>query len=214
MLSISDIRELYKKRAEHYDLSANLYYLVGFREKAYRKRSVALLNLQPGDTVVEIGCGTGLNFHHIQKYIGPTGKIIGIDLTGEMLAVAKRRCQKYNWDNVELFEHDAASYEFPDSIDGVISTFALTLMPEYKLIIEHAAGALSPRKSMVLLDMKIPDWPKPLINLAVLLTSPFGVSLDIGNRHPWEEMQKIFGNVHIQEVYLGGVYLAASVKRG
>ena len=213
MLSIPEIRELYNKRARRYDFSANLYYLVGFRENAYRKRAVASLNLQPGETVVEIGCGTGLNFQHIQKYIGPTGKIIGVDLTAEMLAIAKRRCQKHHWNNVALVEHDASSYEFPDSIDGVVSTFALTLIPEYKLVIGHAADALSSGKSMVVLDMKIPDWPRPLINLAVLFTSPFGVSLDIGHRHPWEDMQQSFGNLQMQEVYFGGVYLATSVKK-
>ena len=212
MLSIPEIRELYNRRARRYDWSANLYYLIGFREDAYRKKAVAALNLRSGDTVVEIGCGTGLNFQYIQEHIGPTGKIIGVDLTAGMLAVARRRCEKNNWKNVELVEHDAALFQFPDSIDGVISTFALTLMPEYKHIIEHAFAALSTEKNMVILDFKIPNWPKPLINIAILLTSPFGVSLDVGHRHPWEDMKKIFGNLQIQEVYFGCTYLAVSMK--
>jgi len=213
MLSTSEIRKLYQNRAKYYDLSANLYYLTGFRENAYRKKAVALLNLQPGDTVIEIGCGTGLNFQHIQQYIGPTGRLIGVDLTADMLSVARNRCKKNNWKNVELIEQDAALFQFPDSIDGVISTFALTLMPEYKQIIEHASVALSVRKKMVLLDLKIPDWPKPLISLAVALTAPFGVSLEVGQRHPWEDMQQVFGNMQIEEIYLGGVYLAVSEKK-
>lgn len=212
MLSIPEIRELYSRRARYYDLSANLYYMIGFRENTYRKQAIKLLDLNPGDTVVEIGCGTGLNFSYIQNHIGPTGRIIGVDLTADMLSVASKRCEKNNWGNVELIEQNAALYEFPDSIDGVISTFALTLMPEYKQIIEHAGIALSKGKKMVLLDLKIPDWPKPLINLAVAFTSPFGVSLDTGQRHPWEDMEQIFGNLKMQEIYFGGVYAAVSEK--
>jgi len=56
------IIQLYRKRAANYDWSANLYYLIGFREFKYRKMAIQQLQLQVGDTVVEIGCGTGLNF--------------------------------------------------------------------------------------------------------------------------------------------------------
>lgn len=213
MLSVMEIRELYQKRAKRYDLSANLYYLAGFRENAYRKKAVALLGLQKGDTVVEIGCGTGLNFRYLQHYIGFTGKIIGVDLTGDMISVARERCEKNNWRNVELIEQDASLFQFPESVAGVISTFALTLIPEYKQVIAHSASALSTGKKMVLMDMKIPNWPKPLINLAVAVSSPFGVSLDIGERHPWEDMQAVFGNLQIQEGYFGGVYMAVSKKK-
>ena len=53
------VARLYQKRAENYDISANLYYLIGIREFAYRKMAVDALKLGRGDTVVEIGCGTG-----------------------------------------------------------------------------------------------------------------------------------------------------------
>jgi ubiquinone/menaquinone biosynthesis C-methylase UbiE len=84
-----EIAGLYRKRSRFYDFTANLYYLLGFREQAYRKKSVDALKLSPGDVVVEIGCGTGLNFPLLQKVIGPKGKIIGVDLTDEMLKQAQ-----------------------------------------------------------------------------------------------------------------------------
>ena len=49
---------------------------------------VQALNLKKGDTVVEIGCGTGLNFKYVRKKVGLKGKIIGVYLTPEMLSVA------------------------------------------------------------------------------------------------------------------------------
>lgn len=207
------VRQLYKKRAKHYDLSANLYYLTGFREYAYRKRAVDQLSLQPGDSVVEIGCGTGLNFAYLQEKVGPSGKIIGVDLTGEMLEVAHERCQANGWRNVKLVEQDAASFPIPQDSDGVISTFALTLVPEYHTVIANAATALKPGKRMVLLDLQLPDWPKPLVKLGILLTSGFGVNEEIATRHPWESMEAVFGNMQKTDVYFGAVYLAMSEQR-
>lgn len=64
-LSQSELKALDRKRSRWYDFTANLYYLLGFREWAYRKKAVAALNLKPGDTVVEIGCGTGLNLFRV-----------------------------------------------------------------------------------------------------------------------------------------------------
>ncbi len=84
-LGKSEIQDLYRKRARNYDISANLYYLIGFREAMYRRLAVAQLGLQPGDTLVEIGCGTGLNFQYELRELGPTGTLIGVDLTDAML---------------------------------------------------------------------------------------------------------------------------------
>ena len=89
-----EIAKLYGKRARNYDISANLYYLIGFREYAYREMAVQQLKLSPGKTVVEIGCGTGLNFPILKKALGPDGKIIGVDLTKDMLNRARERILK------------------------------------------------------------------------------------------------------------------------
>lgn len=86
-----EVMNLYRKRARRYNFTANLYYLAGFREWAYRQRAVEALNLQQGDTVVEIGCGTGLNFSLLHQAVGPTGRVIGVDLTDAMLAQARQR---------------------------------------------------------------------------------------------------------------------------
>ena len=57
-----------QKEGRQYDISANLYYLIGFREHKYRKMAVDALNLKKGDTVVELGCGTGLNFTNVKLH--------------------------------------------------------------------------------------------------------------------------------------------------
>ncbi len=153
-LDKSSIALLYRKRAKRYDFSANAYYLLGFREFAYRNIGVEALNLKKGDTVVEIGCGTGLNFSLLRKEVGPNGNIIGVDLTLEMLEEADKRIRRNSWQNVTLVQSDAAVYRFSEHIDGIISTFALTLVPEYDRVIQKGAAALSPNARFVIVDFK------------------------------------------------------------
>ena len=96
-LDRTEIAALYQRRARRYNFTANLYYLMGFREWAYRKRAVRSLRLAPGDTVVEIGCGTGLNFPSLERAVGTEGRIIGVDLTDTMLEQGHRRGAR-GWD--------------------------------------------------------------------------------------------------------------------
>lgn len=114
---------LYRKRAKRYDRSSLLFYLAGFRHWSYRKRGIESLALKEGDTVVDLGCGTGLNFSLLQKKVGLRGRIIGVDLTDAMLDEANARVTAHNWSNVELVRSNAASYVFPSCVDGILSTF-------------------------------------------------------------------------------------------
>jgi len=209
----SQIRDLYKKRAANYDGSANLYYLIGFRENIYRKIAVEKVGLKRGDKVLEFGCGTGLNFRFLRDAVGEEGRIIGVDLTKEMLLKAKERSEAKGWHNIELVHVDAANYQFPQKINGILSTFALTLVPEYEEVISRASLALNPHDKLVVADLKRPDqWPLWLVKLGVLITKPFGVTLDLSERKPWEAMSKHFAKVTMHELYRGFAYIAVGEK--
>jgi ubiquinone/menaquinone biosynthesis C-methylase UbiE len=208
------IAELYQKRAGLYDFSANLYYLIGIREFAYRRIAVEALKLEYGDTVVEIGCGTGLNFRFLRDRVGAEGKIIGVDLTAEMLSAAGRRIERNQWTNIELLQSDAGAYAFPENVDGIISTFAITLVEEYDKIIKRGAAALSPGKRLAVLDFKLPaNWPLWLIRFFVILTRPFGVTPDLADRHPWESVKRYLDLKEFNSFYFGSIYVAAGEKR-
>lgn len=155
MLTRDNLIDLYRRRAKRYDFTANLYYLLGFREWKYRKKAIAALALRPGDTVVELGCGTGLNFGLFESAIGPDGKIIGVDLTDAMLDGARARVTRGGWSNVKLAQRDAGQYEFPSRVNGIISTFALMLVPEFDDVIKRGAQAISPGRRLVVADLKM-----------------------------------------------------------
>jgi ubiquinone/menaquinone biosynthesis C-methylase UbiE len=204
-----EVLDVYRKRARHYDLAANAYYLLGFREWAYRKRAIAALRVRPGDTVVEIGCGTGLNFGLLEELIGPDGRLIGVDLTDAMLSRARERVTASGWRNVELVESSAAAFRFPPEVDGIVSTFALTLEPDFDRVIEDGARALKPGRRWVILDLKLPsNWLRHLAPALIFLVRPFAVSAEVAKRHPWESLRRHLKHVIIQELYFGVAYIA------
>jgi ubiquinone/menaquinone biosynthesis C-methylase UbiE len=213
MLDVQQIRALYSKRAARYDLSANLYYLIGVRVNAYRRKAVGELNLQRGDTVLELGCGTGLNFPFLQEAVGAEGKIIGVDLTPAMLAQARARVRAHGWRNVQLIQANASQLAFPEEVDGIFSSFALSIMPDDREIIREGAEALTNGGRLAILDLKLADgWMSFLNPIGLLITKPFAGTYEAGRRRPWEEMRKHLSNVQLKEYYFGFVYIASGTR--
>ena len=138
----SGIVEVYSKRAAKYDITANLYYLIGVRVDGYRKRTVEALKLQPGQRVLDLACGTGANFPWLEQAVGPRGQIFGLDFTPDMLSEARKGTEKNGWANVGLVQDDAAHFNFPAPLDGVICTYAISLIPNFADVIQKAATAL------------------------------------------------------------------------
>jgi demethylmenaquinone methyltransferase/2-methoxy-6-polyprenyl-1,4-benzoquinol methylase len=130
-----------------------------------------------------------------------------------MLEKAKKRVRRNGWRNIELVHSDAATYEFPAKLQGVVSTFALSFVPEYKQVIKNAASALASGGKLVVADHRKPDrWPLWLVKCSVMITMPFGVSFDLVKKKPWEAMAMYFPRITIEEFYGGFVYIAVGKK--
>jgi len=208
-LDSEGVVDLYRRRAGGYDRAVRAYELVGFDTPAYRVRAADALRLAPGATVVDIGCGSGLNLPLLRERVGPTGRVIGVDLTDAMLEVARRRGSDNGWRNVELVRSDAAEYEFPQGIGGILSTLALTLSPRYDAVIEAGARALGPGGRWVILDLKYPEgWPQWLVRAALVTMRPYGVTLGAADRKPWESLRRYLPHTGVEELFLGCAYLA------
>lgn len=211
-----DLADLYHRLASRYDRYAQLLPLLGFRQMHYRRLAINALQLKPGCTVVDVGCGTGLNFDYLYQAVGPSGEIIGVDLSDAMLEHAGMRIAKRRWQNINLICSDAAEFRFPANVDGIISTYALTLVPEYDAVIGRGAEALATGARWCVLDFKIPtNWLTrfaPII--ARILVVPFGGTIEMGERHPWESIQKYLQVVSYREFYLGCAYIALGQRCG
>jgi ubiquinone/menaquinone biosynthesis C-methylase UbiE len=211
------LRETYRKTAKHYDLVSRLYPMPGYPQKAQRLQAMQALDLHAGDSVVDIACGTGLNFSLIEEVIGPDGRLIGVDLTDAMLAHARRRIETSGWRNIRLVEADAAAFDFPSKVDGILSTYALTQVPECAEVIAHGAAALSGGGRWVVLDLKVPDsTPVWLTQLGAAIVRPFASIDDWIMRRPWQAIRGAMHNELVDcswtELSFGTAFLAAGSR--
>src|SRR6202012_4548037 len=166
--------ETYRKKAKHYDVTSRLYPVPGYPQRTQRLRAVHALGLHTGDTVIDMACGTGLNFSLLQKAVGPGGRIIGVDLTDAMLARAQDRGKANGWSNVSLVQSDAAGFAFPAGVKAILSTYAMTQVPECAEVIAHGARALAGGGRWAVLDLKLPgNTPRWLAQVGTATVRPF-----------------------------------------
>ena len=208
----------YRKKAKHYDITSRLYPVPGYPQRAQRLRAAQALGLRPGDSVVEIACGTGLNFSLLEQAIGPDGRIVGVDLTDAMLAQAQDRIETNGWSNISLVQADAAEFDFPTEVDGILSTYALSHVPECGDVIAHGAEALSRGGRWVVLDLKVPgSAPRWLVQLGIPIVRRFGSIDEWIVRRPWEAiraaMDDRLADLSWTELFFGTAFLAAGSRR-
>lgn len=205
-----EVLDVYEKRARIYEFAVFCCYLLGFPIARYRRLVVEILQPQPGDTIVEIGCGTGMNFPLLQDRIGDSGKIIGVDISQAMLDVAEKRIRSKGWKNVELVRSSAADYKFPEGLDGIIATGVLTYEPDYDKVIANGAKALAPGKRWVVFDYKMPTgWLRHLVPVFVWIFRSFGISGALFDRTPWQSIQRYLKNPELREFYLGLIFIGS-----
>ncbi len=210
--------ETYRKKAKHYDITSRFYPAPGYPQRAQRLRAVQALGLCRGDSVVDIACGTGLNFPLIEEAIGPAGRIVGVDLTDAMLAQAQARIERNGWSNISLVQADAADFDFPIEVDAILSTYAMSQVPECAEVIAHGAAALSGGGRWVVLDLKVPaDTPRWLAHVGTAVVRPFASIDEWILRRPWEAiraaLQEELADLCWIELFFGTAFLAAGSRR-
>ena len=209
--------ETYRKKAKRYDVTSRLYPAPGYPQRGQRLRAVEALQLRCGAHVVDVACGTGLNFSLLQEQIGPEGRIVGVDLTDAMLARAQDRAEKNGWGNISLVQADAAAFEFPSEVDAILSTYALTQVPECREVVANGAAALSAGGRWVVLDLKVPDnAPRRLAQLGVAAVRPFASIEEWMARRPWEAIRAAMAEELTEatwtELFFGTAFIAAGSR--
>ncbi|BEJ11530.1 hypothetical protein CspHIS471_0109520 [Cutaneotrichosporon sp. HIS471] len=105
----------------------------------------ALASLSPGETVLDLGSGGGIDVLLSAKRVGPTGKAIGLDMTPEMLALARKNAVTAGAKNVEFLQGNIENIPLEDnSVDVIISNCVINLSPDKDAVLAEAARVLRP----------------------------------------------------------------------
>ncbi len=105
----------------------------------------ALIELQPGQTVLDLGSGGGIDVLLSARRVGPTGKVYGLDMTDEMLALARENQRKAGATNVEFLEGTIEAIPLPDqSVDVIISNCVINLSEDKDAVLREAFRVLKP----------------------------------------------------------------------
>jgi S-adenosylmethionine-diacylgycerolhomoserine-N-methlytransferase len=190
------MRKKYSTIARFYDLLSAEYPVY----RAGRLLGIELLRLRPGQQVLDVGCGTGLNFALLQKEIGREGVIVGLDSSAEMLAQARHRARRQGWTNVILIQADATSFSAAEVraqivaqggrefADAALATYSLSLMRDRELAWSNMMRLVFPAAWSCVVDMQEPRGRYAFVTPLARLACRLGGS-DI-NARPWQALER------------------------
>jgi SAM-dependent methyltransferase len=199
----------YRHVAPHYDRSAEraerLLGRIGLRP--LRNRLIAHLRLQPGDVVVDVGCGTGLSFPLLEAGIGPGGRLLGVELSPDMLAKARERVAVNGWKNVTLIQAPAEEARLPLQADAVLFCLGHDIISSPKAI-ANMLGQVKRGARVVAGGTKWAPWWAVPVNLVVWSLAHGGVTTFEGFGRPWRHLAGFVPDLQVESVAGGGAYVA------
>jgi ubiquinone/menaquinone biosynthesis C-methylase UbiE len=178
-----------------------------------RKKGVKALGLRPGGRVLEVGVGTGRNLPYIVDAVGPSGSVVGVDLSAGMLAEARKLVGKRGWGNVELIESNAATMPIEGEFDAVLFALAYSAIPVESrvraatLAWEH----LRPGGTLAIMDLGLTRnrFLRPLLAPVAKVLDRIGPGDAYGT--PWDDLAGL-GEVAVEPFMLDLFYVCRLEK--
>lgn len=178
-----------------------------------RELAVGALQLQPGDTVLDVACGSGLCFEPIEAQIGPSGRIVGVDLSPDMLELARRRVDAHGWQNVTLIRSSMDDVILSARWDAALFHFTQDVLQSRTALTNIFSQANNPARVALAGTKLFPWWLAPL-NLYIWLANWSYMTTFRGLSRPWSLLQRDYvPNLRVRPVWLGASYVGAGEYR-
>jgi ubiquinone/menaquinone biosynthesis C-methylase UbiE len=198
----------------YYDLFAPFY--DGSVEAHYvtqRAAALAALDVQPGDRVLDLPCGTGLSFDGLVA--AGAGRVVGVDFAGGMVKQARKRVEAKGWGAVDVLQGDARTLEFDaigGPVDRLLICLGLSCFPDWEQAFENLWGLLKPGGRCAILDIHAD--PRGFYGLVAVLAARADV-----RRRTWEPLEQRgegFARIDVESAPLHGgqVFVASGTKPG
>lgn len=192
--------ERYRRHAAGYDASAR-------RTMALRRRVVALLGLAPGDTVLDVACGTGLSLPLLREAVGAGGRVIGVEVSPEMMALARERVAAAGWGNVHLVQAAMEDADPGAPLDAILFNYTHDVL-QSPAALECIFARARPRARVAVAGIKHASrWLFPLRLYRLLKAQPYVTTL-AGLDAPWRLLLAYVPDLRIEPVFFGTNYLA------
>jgi demethylmenaquinone methyltransferase/2-methoxy-6-polyprenyl-1,4-benzoquinol methylase len=188
-------------------------FLLG-RTDEFRDRTVNALSLDPGDRVLDIGCGPGPNFKRLARAVGLTGTVIGVDTSPGMVARAAERGERLDCTTVVL-RADATRLPVEDNqFDAACATLSLSAMPDVAGVVDEIHTSLRPSGRFAVLDarsfQKTPlSWLNPLVESVSAYTTNWYPDAPVVT-----SVRDAFTDVSVETFHGGTIYVVTGRKQG
>ena len=195
----------YRERASGYDQSAQ-------RTMPLRLRTVALLALQPGDVVLDVGAGTGLSYEPLLAGVGPAGRVLAFEQSPEMFEQAQARVDRHGWADVWHCCQQAETIELPQLADAVLFNYVHDIL-RTPAALNNILRQAKPGARIAVAGMKFfPWWTGPLNLVAWLKNRPYNAhAADMWR--PWDLLERHCDGFERSTTQAGMGYIARGIKR-
>jgi arsenite methyltransferase len=196
----------YRRHAAGYDASAR-------RTMALRRRVVGMLRLAAGETVLDVACGTGLSLPLLAEGVGPAGRVIGVEVSPEMIALARRRVAEAGLGQVTLIEAPMERADPGAPLDAILFNYTHDVLQSPQALARIFSFARPGARVAIAGVKNPPAWLFPLRLYRLLKARPYVTTL-AGMERPWARVAPYLAALRVTPVMLGTNYVAAGVVRG
>lgn len=199
--------ERYRRLARRYDSATRLI-------AGKRLRAIELLRLAPGDRVLDAACGTGSAFEALARAVGPEGRIVGVEQSPEMLAIARERCVTLGLSNVLLIEAAIEEARIPGPVDAVLFSYAHDVLRSTRAL-DNIFAAARPGARVAAAGARLYPAALSFMNFWVRWRIRNYVSTLEGLEAPWSLLATYVPDFRVVEVsLLGSGYVGSGSYRG